>query len=647
MNDIIRAACAVPDTAVANPEKNTERIIDFMLKAKEKNPDIVVFPELCITGYTCADLFFQQALLSHALRCLKKIIIASNDTEFITAVGLPLTLNGSIYNCAAVISGGKLWGIVPKTYIPTYNEFYERRWFTAGNKLKASEIKPSDIQISDIQSDSIPVGTDIIFDTGFFKFSAEICEDLWSVIPPSRYYALGGAEVIINLSASNETISKREYRKSLVVNQSASCLCAYVYTSAGAGESTTDLIFSGAGIVCENGSVTAENQKKIDNDYILFADIDLGKIRADRLKIKTFSQSREELSKEFRTVFVSAKEKENNLEFLNVKKLPFVPETKEDRQKRCLEIFEMQVMGLKKRIETTKCSPVVGVSGGLDSTLALLVSTEAAKRASVENCTVTGITMPAFGTTDRTYNNSLKLMQTLKIKSLEIPIRDAVLQHFKDIGQDPETLDLTYENSQARERTQVLMDYAGKTKGFVVGTGDLSELALGWCTYNADHMSMYGVNSSIPKTLIRWMIESIMQMQSFEESKEVLSDILDTPISPELLPPDASGKISQQTEEIVGPYALHDFFLYYTVRFGFTPEKICRLALKAFENDFDKDTVKKWLIVFYKRFFTQQYKRSCLPDGVKVGSICLSPRGDFRMPSDAEAELWIKRAEML
>ncbi len=643
MQDFIRVAAAVPDAAVADPLKNTENILNSAFKAEQSNPDIIVFPELCITGYTCADLFFNNNLLSSAITGLKETAEKTKEIRSVIAVGLPIGISGRLYNCAAVIFGGKILGIVPKTYIPTYNEFYEGRWFSSGSELLNGEIS---LPFADYK---IPVGTDLIFDTGSFKFGCEICEDLWAAVPPGNILSLAGAEVILNLSASNETISKRNYRRNLISQQSASSLNAYVYVSAGCKESTTDLIFSGHSLVCENGRIIAENKKKIDTDYVLISDIDLGKIRTDRYKIKTFSQSASLnlKNKNFRTVNIDSDKKENDALFYSVFKYPFVPESEKDRAQRCMEIFEMQVMGLKKRMEITKSFPVIGVSGGLDSTLALLVSTRAAALSGLDPKSVTGITMPAFGTTDRTHSNSVKLMEKLGVNSVEIPISNAVMQHFKDIGQDPENKDLTYENSQARERTQVLMDYAGKSHGFVVGTGDLSELALGWCTYNADHMSMYGVNSSVPKTLIRWMIDSIIENNIFENCKEVLKDILDTPVSPELLPPDENGKIAQQTEEIVGPYALHDFFLYYFVRFGFDPKKIYDLALLAFKGEYDSNTIKKWLIVFLKRFFSQQFKRSCLPDGVKIGSICLSPRGDWRMPSDAEAEIWIKQAEEL
>ena len=649
MLDFIRVAAAVPEVSVGNVEENVKRIIEKAEDAEKDKPQLLVFPELSLTGYTCGDLFFQQSLLAAARDGLKRLLSYSQRSETILAVGLPLEIRGRLFNCAAILSGGQIYGIIPKTYIPTYNEFYERRWFSSGAELIDGDYSCTELSLGELPQKTVYVGRSVLFDTGDFRFGVEICEDLWATVPPSSLLSLNGAEVILNLSASNETISKRRYRRSLVQQQSAAQLSAYIYASAGCSESTTDLIFSGHSLICENGRILAENRKTIDTDYLLISDIDLGKLRADRMKIKTFAQSAAlcGAGKGYRFVSLPCHRDENDLRFYSVDKLPFVPNAKRDRTERCLDIFEMQVMGLKKRMDVTGARPVVGVSGGLDSTLALLVCTEAVRRSGRPATDVVGITMPCFGTTDRTYRNALRLMDSLGITSLEIPIKAAVEQHFADIGQDPAQLDLTFENAQARERTQVLMDYAGKIGGFVAGTGDLSELALGWCTYNADHMSMYGVNCGIPKTLVRWMIDSILEYDRFRESAPVLQDILNTPISPELLPPDAEGQIAQQTEEIVGPYALHDFFLYYTVRYGFSPEKTFALACKAFSLDFDCATIKKWLITFYRRFFSQQFKRSCLPDGVKIGSICLSPRGDWRMPSDASAALWIREAEKL
>lgn len=641
MDGLIRIAACVPNISVGDTEQNKESVIKMMREAGENNADITVFPELCLTGYTCGDLFYQQALLDGAKKALKEIVEVSREVNGIFAVGLPVEIGNRLYNCGAVVAKGKLWGLVPKTYVPTYNEFYEKRWFSSLTQLDRGSVTAKSLWL---EQEDVPVGS-ILFSCNGFTFGAEICEDAWTAVTPGSILALNGAEVIINLSASNETISKRSYRRNMVSQHSASQIGTYAYVSAGCTESTGDLVFSGHSIVCENGRVLAENSKTVDSGYILFADTDLDRIRADRRKNKTFAENGCNFRAELKRAETEYTPKENRGEYFKVEKLPFVPNGKKDRSERCKDIFSMQVAGLKKRMEITRSKPVIGVSGGLDSTLALLVAVEAVRSSGGNVKDVYGITMPCFGTTDRTYNNSILLMKSLGITYLEIPIKKAVECHFEDIGQDSKKYDLTFENAQARERTQVLMDYAGKVGGFVVGTGDLSELALGWCTYNADHMSMYGVNCGVPKTLVRWMVATIAESEDFAESAKVLKDILDTPISPELLPPDEQGKIAQQTEEIVGPYALHDFFLYYTVRFGFAPEKVFDLAIKAFDGDFDRATVKKWLVSFYRRFFTQQFKRSCLPDGVKIGSICLSPRGDWRMPSDASSVRWVERAE--
>ncbi|MGN0173709.1 MAG: NAD(+) synthase [Acutalibacteraceae bacterium] len=643
MFDYIRVASAVPKISVGNTEFNTNEIIKKIEEAQSHNTDAIVFPELCITGYTCADLFFQNTLLDSALQSLKTIIEKSKSIDSVIIIGLPIELDGQLYNCGVVIYDGKIESITPKTYIPNYNEFYEKRWFSSALDLEIDNVFSSELGLD--EEYEIPVGNNIVLNlNNQVKIGVEICEDLWAPLPPSTYLTLDGAEVIFNLSASNETIAKREYRKDLIKQQSARNICGYVYSSAGADESTTDLIFSGHSLICENGTVCAENNELIDNDYIVYGDIDLGKIRFDRKKNKCFKDCVKATETNGQRWIISSEEfsLKSDGAFAKINKLPFVPSAKKDRLERCLNIFRMQVAGLKKRLSVTGCKPVIGISGGLDSTLALLVSTEAIRQLNRPLTDVIGITMPCFGTTDRTYNNSIELMKTLGVTSVEVNIKEACDLHFKDIGHDKSILDGTYENSQARERTQVLMDYASRVGGFVIGTGDLSELALGWCTYNGDHMSMYGVNASIPKTLIRWMIDSLIDYNVFEKSTEVLKDILDTPISPELLPPDEKGHILQQTEDIVGPYALHDFYLYYFMRFGFSPDKILHLAKIAFKDDFDEETILKWLKTFIKRFFTQQFKRSCLPDGVKVGSICLSPRGDWRMPSDADVNDWLK-----
>lgn len=645
MFEFVRVTSAVPKVSVGDPERNAGEICKMIKKAESEKSDIVLFPELCITGYTCADLFFQQTLIEESVKAAEKILKFSEDFHVIAEIGLPLKIGGQLYNCAMTLSRGRVMGITVKTFMPNYNEFYEKRWFSVSEELKIDEVSLREMGFS--FDYSVPIGRNLIFNIGNeVRFGVEICEDLWSPLPPSTFAALEGAEIILNLSASNETISKRDYRKNLVLQQSARNICAYIYTSAGNSESTQDLVFSGHTIMALNGAVTAENQSLTADDYTICADIDIGRVKADRLKLKTFKDAAALYAGKdvCRTVYIESDICSDG-ELLNVNKLPFVPSDKADRLARCRAVFDMQSAGLKKRLEITGGKAVIGVSGGLDSTLALLVCAEAMRRLGRDLSEVVGITMPCFGTTDRTYNNALTLMRTLGVRSEEINIKKAVTQHFEDIGHDPSKLDGTYENSQARERTQVIMDYASRVGGFVVGTGDLSELALGWCTYNGDQMSMYGVNVSIPKTMVRWLIDSIIEYNVFPESTEVLRDILDTPISPELLPPDESGEILQRTESIVGPYELHDFFLYYMMRFGFTPRKIYFLAKKAFAADFDEATILKWLKVFYRRFFSQQFKRSCMPDGVKVGSICLSPRGDWRMPSDACVNAWIKETE--
>lgn len=651
MFDYIRVTSAVPDVSVADTDYNTQEICNKIIEAEGVGSDIVVFPELAVTGYTCADLFFQKTLLTKTVESLSSIVMASRRYKSVIVVGAPLKLAGQLYNCACVIKSGKLLGIVPKTFIPNHGEFYEKRWFSSANRLSVKTVNASEMELYYVEDYEIPVGTDLIFTiNNQVTFGVEICEDLWAPVPPSTMLALNGAQIILNLSASNETIAKKSYRKKLIEQHSARTISGYVYSSAGSGESTTDLVFGGHSCICENGVMIKENTKLIDNDYILTADIDFGKLDSDRMKYKSFSDSAEQYiyPDSVRRVSINSDDLLNSDgSYAVIRKLPFVPDSKNDRLERCMSIFEMQVAGLKKRLQVTKAKPVVGVSGGLDSTLALLVSVQAMIELNRPVKDVIGITMPCFGTTDRTYNNSLKLMETLGITFKEINIEDACTVHAADIGHDLDNHNVTFENMQARERTQVLMDYASDVGGFVVGTGDLSELALGWCTYNADHMSMYGVNAGIPKTLIRWMVSSISEHDVFVGSSEVLKDIVDTPISPELLPPDETGKIAQKTEDLVGPYSLHDFFLYYMLRFGFAPTKIYHLACIAFANDFSGEVILKWLKTFYRRFFTQQFKRSCMPDGVKVGSIGISPRGDWRMPSDASSAIWLEEAESL
>lgn len=657
MNDFVRIATAVINTTVGDTVKNTEEHIKMMTNADKNNVDITVFPELSVTGYTCQDLFFQDKLLEGAEKGVQDIKRKSKELKGIFIVGAPVKCYGQLYNCAIVISNGEIHSIVPKTFLPNYNEFYEKRWFSSSVDLESSFGRLGFGYI-DYAGEEVSIGNGI-FNYGF-TFGIEICEDLWSPVPPSSMLTLSGAEIILNLSASNATIGKREYVNSMVKQFSGSNLCTYAYCSAGSGESTQDLIYSGHSIICENGTILKENTKIIDNDYLMICDTDLGKIRADRRKNKSFKDCQVYFNKIHKKmgctyIYDNGDDEETYKvtqpvtkgEYYPANKTPFVPADNGQKLKRCLEIFSMQVEGLKKRISVIGGKMVVGVSGGLDSTLALLVSAETARRLNKPMTEVVGVTMPCFGTTDRTYQNSLSLMKSLGITSMEIPIADSCRQHMKDIGHDENIHDITYENVQARERTQVLMDIANKVGGIVVGTGDLSELALGWCTYNADHMSMYGVNASIPKTLIKWMIDAVAKNNLFSESTKILEDVIDTPISPELLPPDENGKIAQKTEDTVGPYILHDFFLYYVLRYGYTPSKIFDLAVTAFKGDFERDTIKKWMKTFYRRFFTQQFKRSCLPDSVKVGSVCLSPRGDWRMPTDASARIWLEEIKSL
>ena len=647
MLDFVRVACAVPDVRVGDPLQNARNHCAILEKADAKKVDILVFPELSLTGYTCQDLFFQDSLNDAALAGLGEILNCSRlHPDVVAVVGLPVRLGCRMFNCAAVLSGGKVHGLVPKTYIPNYHEFYEKRWFSSGEDLHENQAL---LQIPGMPAQTVPVLPKALFTLADgTAFGVEICEDLWTPIPPSSILALSGAEVIVNLSASNETIGKRAYRRELVTHQSAAAACVYAYASAGAGESTQDLIFSGQCLIAQNGSLLGQTEEPIVSETLLIRDCDLGRIRADRRSNKSFSDNASVFSAMLAQTEIGLDvTPRSDGTLFPATKLPFVPAVQTDRFARCMEIFRMQVAGLKHRLETIGSKAVIGVSGGLDSTLALLVAVEAMRQLGRHSSDVYGVTMPCYGTSDRTYQNSLTLMEKLGISVKEVNIREAVDIHFRDIGHDKSVLNGTYENAQARERTQILMDYASVVGGIVIGTGDLSELALGWCTYNGDHMSMYGVNASIPKTLIRWMIAAIAESESFSSAREVLEDILDTPISPELLPPDASGKISQYTEDLVGPYALHDFFLFYMLRFGFTPTKIYALACRAFQGDFDGETIKKWMKAFYHRFFTQQFKRSCLPDGVKVGSVCLSPRGDWRMPSDASGRIWLEEVERL
>ncbi|MDE7159539.1 MAG: NAD(+) synthase [Muribaculaceae bacterium] len=649
----IRVAAAVPRVDIADPDTNARRIIEMARQAAEKGISLIVFPELSVTGYTCGDLFNQSLLLDKALQALDTI--ADQTLEIVAdktlgcgiciVVGAPIMIEGSLYNCAAVIQGGRVRGLVPKTYLPNYNEFYEKRWFTPATALKDGAT------LGDI-----PVGRDLIFDLSGVKFGIEICEDLWVPAPPAAALAMAGADMVLNLSATDENIGKHAYLLDLIRQQSARCRCAYIYSSAGAGESSTDLVFSGNGIIAEDGAILAQSPRFSRDDTLTTADVDIEKLRNDRRRFATFAEGRSVVhATEFRTVTLppgigSLHNPAQYTDFpnRNVARLPFVDSDPARRDENCGEIISIQTWGLEQRLEATGCKKlVIGISGGLDSTLALLVAVRAFDRLGINRKGIIGITMPGYGTTTRTHSNATDLMRLLGVTSMEISIAEAVDQHFKDIGQSKEVHDATYENGQARERTQILMDMANKTGGMVLGTGDLSELALGWCTYNGDQISMYGVNASIPKTLVRHLVEWFAAHADADTAR-VLRDIIDTPISPELIPADnGADTIAQKTEDLVGPYELHDFFLYHTLRNGFSPRKVFALARKAFSGEYDDATLLKWLRNFYRRFFSQQFKRSCMPDGPKVGSVCLSPRGDWRMPSDATSRLWLAEVDAL
>ncbi|MBR5509653.1 MAG: NAD(+) synthase [Lachnospiraceae bacterium] len=633
----VKAAALAPKVKVADTKYNAQEIISLMKEAWNNGARLIVFPELCITGYTCGDLFLQNLLLREAQDALKQIVDASQGMDGLFFAGLPMEVKGKIYNVAAVYSDGELLGLVPKTHIPNYNEFCEARYFAKA---------PSDYTFIDWQQEEpVPFGTNLLFqcaDMPQLVAAAEICEDAWAINPPGNSHVLQGATVIANLSASDELAGKDAFRRDLLRMQSARLVCGYVYASAGEGESTTDLVFGGHHLICENGVLLKESQR-FRNETI-YSDLDVDRLIGERRRISTFVPMKDTL--DYLTVEYSMKPMEKRLDRF-VDKAPFVPSGKSDREKRCEEIFTIQAMGLKKRMEHTNCkSAVIGISGGLDSTLALLVAAKAADYLGLERSCITAVTMPGFGTTDRTYTNACELTRRLGAQLREVSIKAAVTQHFEDIGHDINVHDVTYENAQARERTQILMDIANRTGGMVIGTGDMSELALGWATYNGDHMSMYGVNGSVPKTLVRHLVRYYADTCEDAKLSEILLDVLDTPVSPELLPPE-NGEIAQKTEDLVGPYELHDFYLYYVLRFGFTPEKIYYLAKQAFHGEYDDATILKWLKTFYRRFFMQQFKRSCLPDGPKVGSVGVSPRGDLRMPSDACARIWLENLEKL
>ena len=631
----IKVAALTPKVTVADTQANRKEICRLMDEAEAKGAKILVFPELCITGYTCGDLFYQQVLLREAKKELLAIAKYTQRKDYLAFVGLPLEYNGKLYNVAAAVTQGKVLGLVPKTHIPNYNEFYERRHFAPGMK------QPVPVALD--EDTVVPMGTRVLFQCRQMpelKIGAEICEDVWAPNPPGVEHALAGATLLVNLSASDETTGKDMYRKSLVTGQSGRLICGYVYCSAGDGESTQDVVYSGHNLIAENGTLLAESRRFCNES--IYTELDMVRLNEERRRMSTFMTSDES----YINVEFSLKEEKTELTRF-VDPAPFVPGNKADREKRCEEIFMIQAMGLKKRLEHTyAATAVVGISGGLDSTLALLVMVKAFDLIGKDHKDIVAVTMPGFGTTDRTYDNAVSLIKSLGATFREVSIVDSVRVHFKDIGQDEAVHDVTYENGQARERTQILMDIANKSGGMVIGTGDMSELALGWATYNGDHMSMYGVNASVPKTLVRHLVCYYADTCADETLQKVLYDVLDTPVSPELLPPE-DGKISQKTEDIVGPYELHDFFLYYILRFGCTPKKIYRLANYAFAGTYDTETIQKWLKTFYRRFFSQQFKRSCLPDGPKVGTVAVSPRGDLRMPSDASARIWMEELEHL
>lgn len=632
----VKVAAATPDIRVADISYNTEQICKLIDETVANGAKIVVFPELCVTGYTCGDLFFQDILLERSKEALNEIAEYTKDKDALVFVGVPLAINGKLYNVAAALNRGKIIGLVTKTFLPNYSEFYEMRTFQAG---------PEEARVILYEGEQVAFGPQILFKAKNMEgliVSAEICEDVWSPIPPSIMAATAGATILVNCSASSETYGKDGYRTSLISGQSARMIAGYVYANAGAGESTTDLVFGGHNIIAENGMVLKESRRYMND--VIYSEIDVHRLLNERRKNTTFQQMS---GKHFLVTVPFEIEKEETELTRSISQMPFIPEDEKERDECCEEILMIQALGLKKRLQHTNCrNVVIGVSGGLDSTLALLVAVKTFDMLGIDRKNITAVTMPCFGTTDRTYQNACVLIEKLGVTLREISIQEAVRNHFKDIGQREDLFDTTYENAQARERTQVLMDIANMENGMVIGTGDMSELALGWATYNGDHMSMYGVNSSIPKTFVRFIVKHCAVECEDETLKKALFDILDTPISPELLPA-KEGEIEQKTEDLVGPYELHDFYLYYMLRYGYEPSKICRLARKAFAGVYEDETILKWLKSFCRRFFTQQFKRSCLPDGPKVGTVGLSPRGDLRMPSDACVTIWLEELERL
>ena len=637
----VKVAAAVPHVQVADCFYNIQQMEGLMRQASDKGVQIIAFPEMSVTAYTCLDLFAQQTLLKNAEQALLKLVSDTADLNILTIAGASLVTENRLINAAIAFQAGKILGVVPKTYIPNYKEFQEQRWFTS-----ATELRDKTVSIGDR---TYPLGSHLLFTAGQVKVGIEICEDLWVPVPPSSLLAMEGANILVNISASNELIGKHHYLRSLICQQSARCMAGYVYASAGFGESSTDLVFAGNGIIAENGTLLEESPRFTMQEQLVISEIDIENLQNDRQVNTSFMHGTSTLlADETITIpFVLSENSGQPVLTRSVDPHPFTP-SGDALKERCEEIFQIQVAGLAKRIvHTHSRTAVVGISGGLDSTLALLVTVMTFDALNIPRNQILGITMPGFGTTDRTYTNACDLIRSLGVTLKEISIKDACLQHFKDISHNPSVHDVTYENSQARERTQILMDVANQENGLVIGTGDLSELALGWATYNGDHMSMYGVNGSIPKTLVRYLVEWVAHNRVDEASRATLLDIVDTPISPELIPADENGNIKQKTEDLVGPYELHDFFLYHFLRFGSSPAKIYFLAQQAFGGSYDKETIRKWLHTFFRRFFQQQFKRSCLPDGPKVGSVSLSPRGDWRMPSDAMATLWLKEIEGL
>ena len=630
----IKVASAIPQVKVADCEWNISHIESMMSEADQNGASVIVFPELCITGYTCADLFQSQLLIDQTLEALNDVVeYTKTEVKLTTILGAPLRIDNQLFNCAVVIREGKILAVIPKTYLPNYNEFYEMRWFASSQDAMRDHITL-------LGQKNIPFGRNIVMQANEFSFGIELCEDLWTPIPPSSVLAIAGAQIIFNLSASNELIGKHNYLVDLIKQQSARTIAGYVYSSAGFGESSTDVVYAGNAIIAENGSILAKSQRFATDNQIVYADIDIERIAADRQKNSTFKQGVSPLGNILpRYINCDCPIVETELT-RRFSPTPFVP-SYDKMEENCEEIFNIQIAGLATRLHHTGLKTMVlGISGGLDSTLALLVCAKTCDKLGIDRSNIIGVTMPGFGTTNRTYTNAVEMIQKLGATFVEINIKNACMQHFEDLGHDPEIKDVTYENTQARERTQLLMDLANKHSGLVIGTGDLSELALGWATYNGDHMSMYAVNASIPKTLIRYMVQYASENQMEEAVRTNLLDVIDTPVSPELLPATEDGNIAQITEDLVGPYELHDFFLYYTLRCGFSPAKIEYLAQRTFADKYDDETINHWLRTFCRRFFNQQFKRSCMPDGPKVGSVCLSPRGDWRMPSDASSRSW-------